>query len=105
VHERNPSETEGEIVLPHRVARVGFREAVGNDEAIVTGFQRAGKVALGTLGELVKIVEESVGKLTNRPDKVELEFNAKLSGDCNLWIVSGEGAAEFKVKLAWNKGA
>ena len=33
-----------------------------------------------------------------------MEFGASLTGDCNLWVVAGEGKAEFKVKLAWNKG-
>jgi hypothetical protein len=32
-----------------------------------------------------------------------MEFGAKLSTDCNLWIVSGEGEAEFKVTLSWEK--
>jgi hypothetical protein len=41
--------------------------------------------------------------MAHRPDKVEMEFGASLSGDCDLWIVSGEGKADFKVKLAWNK--
>jgi len=33
-----------------------------------------------------------------------MEFRASLTGECDLWIVSGEGEAEFKVKLAWGKG-
>ena len=61
------------------------------------------KSALGSLGELVKILESSVGNLPKRPDKIEMEFGAKLSTDCNLWIVSGEGEAEFKVTLSWEK--
>jgi Trypsin-co-occurring domain 1 len=59
------------------------------------------KSALGSLGDLVKMLEESVGTLPKRPDKVELEFGASLKGDCDLWIVSGEGEADFKVKLSW----
>jgi Trypsin-co-occurring domain 1 len=59
------------------------------------------KFALGSIGELVKILEESVGNLPKRPDKVELEFGASLKGDCDLWIVSGQGEADFKVKLSW----
>jgi hypothetical protein len=62
------------------------------------------KSALGSLGELVKILEASIGDLPKRPDKIEMEFGAKLSTDCNLWIVSGEGEAEFKVTLSWEKG-
>ncbi|HXW72264.1 MAG TPA: CU044_2847 family protein [Methylocella sp.] len=59
------------------------------------------QAAMGSLGELVKILEASVGNLPKRPDKIEMEFGAKLSTDCNLWIVSGEGEAEFKIKLSW----
>jgi hypothetical protein len=29
---------------------------------------------------------------------------ASLSGECDLWIVSGDGEAEFKVTLAWQRG-
>jgi hypothetical protein len=31
-----------------------------------------------------------------------MEFGATLSGDCDLWIVSGHGEAEFKVTLSWD---
>jgi hypothetical protein len=41
--------------------------------------------------------------MVHRPDKVEMEFGASLSGECDLWIVSGDGEAEFKVKLSWDK--
>lgn len=61
------------------------------------------KSALGSLGELVKILEESVGTMAKHPDKVEMEFGASLKGECDLWIVSGEGEADFKVKLAWER--
>lgn len=30
-----------------------------------------------------------------------MEFRASLSGECDLWVVSGEGEAEFKVKVTW----
>jgi Trypsin-co-occurring domain 1 len=59
------------------------------------------KAALGALTGLVATLEESVGQMPRRPNKVELEFGASLTGDCDLWIVSGTGAAEFKVTLAW----
>jgi len=58
--------------------------------------------ALGTLGELVGVLEKTVGALAHRPGKVEMEFGATLSGDCDLWIVSGHGEAEFKVTLSWD---
>jgi Trypsin-co-occurring domain 1 len=61
------------------------------------------KAALGSLAGLVAAMEQSVGRMPQRPDKVELEFGASLSGECDLWIVAGDGKAEFKVKLVWEK--
>ena len=60
------------------------------------------ETALGTLGELVGVLEKTVGGLVHRPSKVEMEFGATLSADCDLWIVSGKGEAEFKVTLSWD---
>jgi hypothetical protein len=40
--------------------------------------------ALGTLGELVGVLEKTVGGLVHRPSKVEMEFGATLSADCDL---------------------
>lgn len=62
------------------------------------------KKAMESLAALVAAPEESVGRIAHRPEKVEMEFKVSLTGECDLWIVSGEGAAEFKVKLAWRKG-
>ena len=59
------------------------------------------ETALGTLGELLGLLERTVESLAKRPNKVEMEFGASLSADCNLWVVSGKGEAEFKVTLAW----
>ncbi len=56
--------------------------------------------ALATLGEMVGVLDNSFRGM-QRPSKVEMEFGATLSGDCDLWIVSGKGEAEFKVTLSW----
>jgi Trypsin-co-occurring domain 1 len=61
------------------------------------------KAALGSLADLVAALEQSVGHMVHRPDKVEMEFGASLSGECDLWIVSGDAKAEFKVTLGWGK--
>lgn len=61
------------------------------------------KAALGSLADLVATLEQSVDGMAKRPDGVEMEFGASLTADCNLWVVSGEGKAEFKVKLSWGK--
>jgi Trypsin-co-occurring domain 1 len=62
------------------------------------------RAALGALADLVAALEQSVGHMAHRPDKVEIEFGATLSSECDLWIVSGKGEAEIKVTLAWGKG-
>lgn len=72
---------------------------IAGDIAKATGDQF--KKALGSLSSLVAAIQDSVDGMAKRPGKVELEFRASLSGECDLWIVSGEGEAEFKVTLAW----
>jgi hypothetical protein len=80
--------------------RAGNREVSLKDKLVETSSGMFEK-ALSTLGELVGVLEKSVGALEKRPTKVEMEFGATLSGDCDLWVVSGEGEAEFKVTLSW----
>ena len=58
--------------------------------------------ALGALGDVVAALEGAVGRLERKPDGVEVEFAASLKGDCDLWVVSGEAEAEFKVTLKWD---
>jgi hypothetical protein len=58
--------------------------------------------AMGTLANLVDVMDASLGKIAKKPSKVEMEFGASLTADCNLWVVSGDGKAEFKVKLTWD---
>jgi hypothetical protein len=86
-----------------REPETGLSE-VGVAENIATAGAETFKKALGALASLVAALEASVGQMAQRPDKVEMEFGASLGGDCDLWIVSGEGKADFKVRLAWNKG-
>jgi hypothetical protein len=91
------------ILIGGRGAPLGLSEvSVLDNVATATGEQF--KKAMGSLADLVATLEESVGRMARRPEKVEMEFKASLTGECDLWIVSGEGEAEFKVKLAWGKG-
>lgn len=76
---------------------------VGIDDKVVAATSGKFKSALGSLADLVAALEESVGKMLHRPDKVEMEFGATLTADCDLWIVSGEGEAALKVTLSWGK--
>jgi hypothetical protein len=65
---------------------------------------RAAKKALGSLADITAALEHSIGRIAHRPEKVEMEFSASLSAECDRWIVSGEGEAEFKVSLARGEG-
>ena len=90
------------IIFSRSSAATGLSQVslVGNvAKATADGFRSA----LGTLGDLVAMMEEKVGRMAHRPDKVEMEFRATISGECDLCVVSGEGEAEFKIKLTWEK--
>jgi len=84
--------------VPKGLSEVAVMDQVAH--ATSATFQKA----LGSLAELVSALEQSVGRMPKRPDKVEMEFRASLSGECDLWVVSGDGEAEFKVTLAWGQG-
>ena len=82
---------------------IGGREAAGSSSAIPNVSAYTFKTALGSLVEVVEILEHAVASMANRPEKVEIEFGASISSECNLWIVPGEGEAEFRVKLTWGR--
>jgi hypothetical protein len=91
-----------QLIFGGRGPTTGLSE-IGVGEEIAKAASGAFKGALGTLATLVGMLEETVGSMQHRPDKVEMEFRASLSGECDLWIVSGDGEAEFKVTIAWGK--
>ena len=94
--------TGNKILIGGRGAPLGLSEVSVLDEVRkATGEQF--KKAMGSLADLVAVLEEAVGRIEHRPKKVEMEFKASLTGECDFWIVSGEGEAEFTVKLAWEK--
>lgn len=66
-------------------------------EAGVDAFQKG----LSTLADLFRMLDAAVEAIPKRPDSIEMEFKAKLTGECDLWVVSGEGEAEFTVKVTW----
>jgi Trypsin-co-occurring domain 1 len=74
---------------------------VGVEEEIAKRTEAAFRSGIGAIGKLMTTLEESVGAMPKRPDKIEMEFGATLSADCKLWIVSGKGDYAIKVKLSW----
>jgi hypothetical protein len=89
------------VLIGGRGPETGLSNVSVPDDIAKAAFERF-KGALNSLGGVVAALEQSVNKLERRPKKIEIEFGASLTGDCNLWIVSGEGEAEFKVKLGWD---
>src|SRR5215475_12453680 len=86
----------GEILCGGRTRLAGLSEiSFAGDVAKATA--DSFNAALGTLAGLVATLEDKVGRMPKRPEKIEMEFRASLSGECDLWIVSGDGEAEFKV--------
>jgi hypothetical protein len=87
----------------------GKREAAGRSSEVPSRVETANvtaytfKIALGSLAEVVEMLEHAVASMANRPEKVEMEFGASLSSECNLWIMPGAGDAEFRVKLTWGR--
>ena len=92
------------VLFGGRGAATGLSE-VGLAEDVAKATADSFRAGLGALGGLISVLEEAVGRMGRRPDKVEMEFGASLSGECDLWVVSGEGEAEFKVTITWEKTA
>ncbi|MCB1451184.1 MAG: hypothetical protein KDJ67_13865 [Nitratireductor sp.] len=81
-------------------AASGLHEVSAIDNATKASNEKLEK-ALGSLAGLVNSMEASIARITHKPKKIELEFGASLTTECDLWIVSGEGTAELKVTLTW----
>ncbi len=85
----------------------GAPEAGEPDAGIADGFTRASadefKAGLASVGELVGSLQASIDALPKRPDKIEIEFGATLSQECDLWVVGAEASPEFTIRLAWGK--
>ncbi len=81
----------------------GGLSEVGFGDTLVEKTEETLAKAMSALGDVVSRLEAEIGKLEKRPDSVEVEFGASLKGKCDLWVVSGDGEAEFKVTLGWGK--
>ena len=93
----------GNTVLFGAPAKGGLQE-ISLRDSLPSGSAAQFEKAMSSLGGLVEMLEKQVAALAKRPSSVEIEFGASLSGECDLWIVSGHGEAEFKVTLKWEKG-
>lgn len=93
---------EGQKIYIGGRGSTGLSEASFGDDvarASAASFEKG----LGTLAALFERLDAAMGKAARRPDRVEMSFKASLTGECDLWIVSGEGAAEFSVTVTWGK--
>lgn len=55
------------------------------------------------LGEVAKLLFETISSSVREPDSVSLEFSAAIKGQTKLLIISGETEGSIKVSLTWNK--
>ena len=79
---------------------IGLGEVSASGRVAEAGADAFSK-GLETLADLSGMLDAAVRRLPTRPTSIEMEFRAKLTAECDLWIVSGEGEAEFTVKLTW----
>ena len=93
---------DGKIVLFGGAPRDG-EPAVGLSDGYTRASADEFAAALGAVGEIVKAVEASIAALPKRPEKIEIEFGATLSQECDLWIVAPDAAPQFRIRLAWGK--
>ena len=94
---------EVELVNGSKVLIGGQDDPAGSSLTIPNVTAHTLNIALGSLVHVVEMLEHAVASIANRPEKVEMEFGASISSECNLWIVPGEGEAEFRVKLTWGR--
>jgi hypothetical protein len=93
---------EGQKILLGGRGGAGLSEvSFGDDVTKATG--AAFEKGLATLATLFDKLDGAMHKAARRPDKVEMSFKASLTGECDLWIVSGEGNAEFSVTVTWER--
>lgn len=92
------------VLFGGRGSAKGLSE-VGVAEKVARATADQFEAGLGTLAGLIATLEQSIGQMARRPDKVEVELRASLSGECDLWIVSGDGEAEFKVTVTWEESS
>lgn len=75
--------------------------AAARRSAIAKASAEAFGKGLATLADLFRMLDAAVSAIPTRPESIEMEFKAKLTAECDLWVVSGEGEAEFTVKVTW----
>lgn len=80
----------------------GLAEVSVADRAVEVGAD-AFRKGLASLGDLFQMLDAAVAAIPRKPESIEMEFKAKLTGECDLWVVSGEGEAEFAVKVTWGR--
>ena len=70
----------------------------GSASAKRSAIAKASAEALGkglaTLADLFRMLDTAVSAIPTRPESIEMEFKAKLTAECDLWVVS-DGASSL----------
>lgn len=59
--------------------------------------------AMSTVRQMAKRVTDAVDKITDKPDKVEVEFGLKLDAEAGAYVAKVSTEAGFKVVLTWER--
>jgi Trypsin-co-occurring domain 1 len=81
-----------------RKAGVGDKAKACLDKATAS-FEDALSNALTAANAFV----ETASKIKVQPQELNIEFGLKLSGDLNLFVVSGNSEANFVIKMKWSQ--
>jgi hypothetical protein len=105
-------ENEGTTILVEfePIRQTGVREAAIRgpreiQEKLAEKSARALDSAMGTIQSMAHRVTETVReiKVTERPDKVSVEFGLKLDAEAGAYIAKASTEAGFKVTLSWER--
>ena len=72
-------------------------------QEIVEKSEKAIESAMSTIRAMATRVNATIDAISDRPNKVEVEFSLKLDAEAGAVIASASTEASFNVKLTWER--
>jgi len=94
-------DAEGHSIFVEVSSKRSGVEKIGRAENGVRHVSKLFEQTLSHVGSAGRAVLKAFQEL-NHPSGIELEFSLRFSADIEAFVISGEGEAEFKLKLAWS---
>ena len=95
----------GKLIFGQIPAESGFVDVGATTDKLRQVALENFKKTLASLGDVIQLVEHSIGRITGNAKSVEVEFGVALKGEFDLKLVSGSTEAEFKIKVTWEPEA